>query len=95
MVSYLYFIIILFFCMMDTVWTVSLPALPDDLNLALRSFRKMDLIRLADIVPIFGVRPVTKGGLGGFNSTFGIKWGDEPLFACNTLSVSQSSYRKK
>jgi len=72
-VFYPYFIIILLFCIINAIWIVLFPAFSDDFDLTLRGFCNMDLIWLADIMLIFGVWLVGKGGLGGFNSTFGIK----------------------
>jgi len=81
----------IFVKMVNTIRAKSLPGLPKDLYLAPNSTAKMDLVRPADIAPIFGTGPIEKSSLSSLDAALGIIRRDKSLFASDTLAIANST----
>jgi len=81
----------IFVKIVNTIKAKSLPGLPKNLYLTPNSTAKMDLVKPADIAPIFGTGPIKKSNLSSLNTALGIIQRDESLFTSDTLTIANGA----
>jgi len=77
--------------MVNIIRVKSLPGFLKDLYFTLDSTAKIDLVRLADIAPIFGMGLIEKSSLSSLDAVLGIVRRDKSLFAGDTLTIANGA----